>query len=279
LKICLDTVNGAGGPIMKQLLETLGCTVIPLNLEPTGLFSHAPEPLPENLGQLSKAVVDHKADLGIATDPDTDRCVFIDETGKPIGEEYTLALAVEFWLGHCGKRGPICKNLSTSRVIDDIGKKYGCEVYSTPVGEIHVAKKMVETKATIGGEGNGGVMLPDIHIGRDAPVAAALGLLLFSTFKGSFSQLKQSLPQWFIIKKKASIVGLNVDKITEDIIAEYSLKGASINTTDGVRIDTKDWWVHFRKSNTEPIVRVIGEAQNENDAEAIVEEFVKKLNK
>jgi len=278
-KVCLDTVNGAGGPIMTHLLQTFGCTVVPLNIEPTGIFAHTPEPLPENLSQLCSSVVEHKADLGIATDPDVDRCVFIDETGKPIGEEYTLALALQYWLGNCGKKGPVCKNLSSSRALDDIAKKYGCPIYSTPVGEIHVAKKMIEVGAVIGGEGNGGVMLPDIHVGRDAPVAAALGLQLLASFQGTLSQLKNSLPQWFIVKKKASVFGINPDQIIASTIEEWKSKGSQIDTTDGVRIETDAWWVHIRKSNTEPIVRVIGEAKTEQEAEKIVGEFAVKIGK
>uniref|UniRef100_A0A6B2L3J2 Phosphoglucosamine mutase n=1 Tax=Arcella intermedia TaxID=1963864 RepID=A0A6B2L3J2_9EUKA len=278
-KVVLDAVNGAGGPIMKQLLETFGCEVVGLNLEPTGIFGHTPEPVPENLGDLCKAVLEHKADFGVAVDPDVDRCVFIDETGKPIGEEYTLAMAFQYWLGVCQKRGPTCKNLSSSRVLDDIAKQYGCQIYASPVGEIHVAKKMIEVGAVIGGEGNGGVMLPDLHIGRDAPVAATLALQLLAGFNGTLSQLKGSLPQWYIIKKKASVVGIDPEKIIEEVTKEWQAKGARINTSDGVRIETEEWWVHIRKSNTEPIVRVIGEARSEPEADLIVSQFAVKIGK
>lgn len=259
-KIVLDTVNGAGGPIMHSLLTQLGAEVIGLHLEPTGLFAHTPEPVPANLSELCAAVKTHKADLGIATDPDVDRCVLIDETGNPVGEEYTLVFAVEFLLGKVGKRGPVCKNLSTTRAVNDVAKKYGCKVEATPVGEIHVAKKMQAIGAVIGGEGNGGVMLPDIHIGRDAPVAATLVLQLLASFNGSISQLKQSLPQYEIAKISAPVAGLDPAVVLQKIKEKWSKEpNVTLNEEDGLHIDTPDWWVHLRKSNTEPIVRVIGE--------------------
>eukprot|EP01129_Flabellula_baltica_P015057 TRINITY_DN7429_c0_g1_i1.p1 TRINITY_DN7429_c0_g1~~TRINITY_DN7429_c0_g1_i1.p1 ORF type:complete len:482 (+),score=125.91 TRINITY_DN7429_c0_g1_i1:38-1447(+) len=275
-KVCLDTVNGAGGPIMKSLLEQLGCEVIAINYETTGVFSHSPEPIPENLGQLCDAVVENGADFGIATDPDVDRCVFIDERGIPFGEEYTLGMAVLFWLKYAGKRGPICKNLSSSRLVDDIAENYECEVIATPVGEIHVAKKMVEVGAVIGGEGNGGVMLPDIHIGRDAPVAAALAIQLIARLQGTLSEIKsEHLPEWEIAKTKISVAGVDdLDAILEKIKAEYIQKGAKISTEDGLRIDTASWWVHLRKSNTEPVIRVISEAETMEKATQICEIFL-----
>jgi len=205
-KVCLDTVNGAGGPIMKALLESLGCEVITLNYETNGIFSHEPEPIPEHLNQLCEEVKLHGANLGIATDPDVDRCVLIDENGVPIGEEYTLAICVYFWLKYSGKRGPVCKNLSSSRAIDDIAKSFECETFATPVGEIHVAKKMIEVGAVIGGEGNGGVMLPDLHIGRDALVAATLAINALCKENLTLSALKESLPQWYITKKKSRYI-------------------------------------------------------------------------
>src|SRR5690606_25727422 len=158
--------------------------LVHLNSEQNGIFAHKPEPIPENLTELCQSVKDHGADLGIAVDPDVDRCVFIDENGVPLGEEYTLAIVVDFILGRCNKKGSGVKNLSSSRAVDEIAKKYGCESFSTPVGEFHVAKKMVEVNSVIGGEGNGGVMLPDVHIGRDAPVAVALVLSELAQFNG-----------------------------------------------------------------------------------------------
>lgn len=259
-KIVLDTVNGAGGPIMHSLLTQLGAEVVGLHLEPTGLFAHTPEPVPANLKELCEAVKTHKADLGIATDPDVDRCVLIDENGTPVGEEYTLVFAVQFLLGVVGKRGPVCKNLSTTRAVNDVAQKYGCAVEATPVGEIHVAKKMQAIGAVIGGEGNGGVMLPDIHIGRDAPVAATLVLQLLSTFDGSISKLKLTLPQYEIAKISAPVAGIDPSAVIQHIKAKWAAQpGVTINEEDGLHINTPEWWVHLRKSNTEPILRVIGE--------------------
>lgn len=199
-KISLDTINGAGGEILSKLLKELNVDLIHLNSEQNGIFAHNPEPIPENLTDLCKSVKENGADMGIAVDPDVDRCVLIDENGVPLGEEYTLAIAVDFILGRCNKKGNIVKNLSSSRAIDEIAKKYGCKSFSTPVGELHVAKKMIEVDSVIGGEGNGGVMLPDVHIGRDAPVAVALILSELAHFNGTLSEKKKTLPQWSIVK-------------------------------------------------------------------------------
>jgi len=247
-----------------------------LNLDPTGLFAHKPEPVPDNLSQLCSAVTEHKADMGIAVDPDVDRCVLIDENGKPLGEEYTLVFAVEFMLGVVGKRGPVCKNLSSSRAVDDVATKYGCKVYSAPVGEINVARKMVEVGAVIGGEGNGGVCLPDIHIGRDAPVAATLALQLLATFDGSISKFKSTLPQYEICKISAPIAGINPDVVVAHIKSQWEGK-ARLNEEDGLRIDTDEWWVHLRKSNTEPIIRVIGEGGAYQKSLERCNEFMKEI--
>eukprot|EP00708_Paratrimastix_pyriformis_P002870 GAFH01001628.1.p1 GENE.GAFH01001628.1~~GAFH01001628.1.p1 ORF type:complete len:491 (+),score=96.45 GAFH01001628.1:30-1475(+) len=270
LRVCIDPVNGAGGPPLKALLEELGCEVISINLEPNGLFAHTPEPIPENLGDLSKAVLANRGEMGIAVDPDADRCVLLDEHGHPLGEEYTLALAVEYMLGVRGARGPVCKNMSSSRVTDDIAKKYGCEMHTTAVGEINVAQEMGRCHAVIGGEGNGGVMLPDLHIGRDSLVATALVLSLLSharlTAPGmTISQLKASLPQYDIVKDKFSLGAVppaRVDAFLAELEAQWRASGSRITTGDGLRIDNdvEGWWVHLRRSNTEPIVRVIGEA-------------------
>eukprot|EP01132_Coremiostelium_polycephalum_P007870 gene7870-9687_t len=279
-RVVLDTVNGAGGPIMQSLLTQLGCEVIGLNLEPTGLFAHTPEPVPSNLGQLCEAVKQNKADFGVATDPDVDRCVLIDEHGLPLGEEYTLAFAVELLLGDVGRKGVVCKNLSSSRVIDDIAQKYGSSVVCTPVGEIEVAKRMVQLNAVIGGEGNGGVMLPDIHIGRDAPVAATLALQLLANRGGSISQLKKTLPQYEIVKLKAGIEGLDPDAILREYIDKYkntTEAGVRINLDDGLKIDHPNWWVHLRKSNTEHIIRVIAESKTSEEATKVANQFINEI--
>jgi phosphomannomutase len=281
-RVVLDAVNGAGGAIMSALLRALGAAeVIGLNLEPSGLFAHPPEPVGEHLQALCAAVREHGADLGVAVDPDVDRCVLIDERGEPLGEEYTLALAVRFMLAHCGRRGVVCKNLSTSRAVDDVVAQFdGCSVLATPVGEIHVAKCMVECGAVVGGEGNGGVMLPDIHIGRDAPVAAALTLQHLVVSKcASISALKATLPQYEIAKLKAPLnrpprPPLDPDAVLVSLERQWREKGARISTADGLRIDTDDWWVHLRKSNTEPILRVIGEGGNLEQSTRRCQEFL-----
>jgi phosphomannomutase len=262
---------------MKELLEIFGCEVICLHYETNGDFFRSPEPINENLTELCEAVKTHKADFGVATDPDVDRCVFINELGVPLGEEYTLAMAVEYWLGICGKRGNIVKNLSSSNANDEIAKKYGCKCIKAAVGESNVAEKMLQENAILGGEGNGGVMLPDIHIGRDAPVAAALVISLLAHFDGTISQLKQSLPQWEIVKMKVSIDGIDIDPIILKVAEEWRKKGAEVSTIDGVHIQTEDFWVHLRKSNTEPVVRVIAESRSMEEATRVCTTFMKDL--
>lgn len=264
---------------MATLLNRLGCTVIALNAEPTGIFAHEPEPLPQHLHALGHAVKKEQADLGIATDPDVDRCVIFDNEGHAIGEEYTLALAVQYWLGSCGKRGPVVKNLSTSRVIDDIAEEHNCSLHITAIGEVHVAKKMEECNAVIGGEGNGGVMLPDIHIGRDAPVAATLALALLAKWDGTMRELRKALPSYHICKLKANTADLttDLDQYFRDVTHKWRARGATVTTIDGVHISTPRWWVHLRRSNTEPIVRVIAEASKAEDAEHVAHQFLEAI--
>lgn len=272
-RVALDTINGAGCSIMGKLLEELGCEVHQINGEATGVFNHTPEPVPQNLGQLAEHVVKTNADLGIAVDPDVDRCVFINEHGKPIGEEYTLAIVTKFILDK--KLGMVVKNMSTTMALNDIASYYNCQVYEAAVGEINVANKMKEMNAVIGGEGNGGVMLPDVHIGRDAPIAAALVLAALSEFGGSLSELKASLPQYEIVKKKISIEGKNPDAVIASLTKKFSDKKTS--DIDGLKIYGKNWWVHLRKSNTEPIMRVIAEAPSEAEAEQICNEYMEMI--
>jgi len=261
---------------MAALLMRLGCTVVPLNAEPTGIFAHEPEPLPQNLHALGHAVKAEQAHLGIATDPDVDRCVLFDNEGHAIGEEYTLALAVQYWLGTCGKRGPVVKNLSTSRVIDDICEEHECALHITPIGEVHVAQKMVEVGAVIGGEGNGGVMLPNVHIGRDAPVAATFALALLATWERTLRELRKALPSYHICKLKANTSDLTADleQYFKEVERKWKGRGATVSTIDGVHIATPRWWVHLRRSNTEPIVRVIAEASTAEDAEHVARQFL-----
>jgi phosphomannomutase len=244
------------------LLGNLGCQIISLNCEPTGLFPRTPEPLPENLTELCKAVKSNKADLGIAVDPDSDRLALVSEHGIPLGEERTLALAVKFLLSK--KSGPVVINASTSKATEDVAISAGSEVFRTKVGEINVAKKMREINSVIGGEGNGGVILPDIHLGRDAPVGVALILQYLAEFNGSISELNATLPQYYIVKDKVELTHLDpksaLSKL-QDISANELL-----DFTDGIKILREKSWIHIRASNTEPIIRIIAEAPTEKEA-------------
>jgi phosphomannomutase len=273
-KVAVDTVNGAGGVIIPRLLEKLGCEVVEMNTETTGFFSHTPEPVPENLVDLCDKVKEEKADLGIAVDPDVDRCALVDENGRPLSEEYTLTLATKFILSK--KMGNVIINMSTTRAVEEIAKYYNCTLYRTPVGEIHVAKKMRELGAAIGGEGNGGVILPEIHLGRDAPVAVALTLQHLLEFGGTISGLKNSLPQYAIAKHKINIEDLDAENIFNTIKMEYG--DAAVNEEDGLKLDLEDYWIHIRKSNTEPIIRIIAEARTLEEADKICFDLVRQIN-
>ncbi|MCX7985158.1 MAG: phosphoglucosamine mutase [Bacteroidetes bacterium] len=272
-KIVVDAVNAAGGMCVPKLLELLGCEIIRLNCDVTGVFARIPEPLPENLTHLCEVVRSSNADLGIAVDPDVDRLVLIMENGEPFGEEYTIAAASRFILEK--KRGlknlTVVVNLSTTRAIDDIAKEYGATVLRTPVGEINVAKKMKETQAVIGGEGSGGVILPDVHYGRDALVGIALILQYLLEFGQPLSTLKASLPTYSITKHKIELGRLNADTVLQRVIDCYRKRG-TLSTDDGVKIDFECSWLHLRKSNTEPIIRIIAEAPTATEAIALVQE-------
>ncbi|HEX9614100.1 MAG TPA: phosphoglucosamine mutase [Bacteroidota bacterium] len=284
-KVVVDCVNAAGGVIVPGLLRTLGCTVIEMNCDVSGIFAHDPEPVPQNLTDLSRRVAQEKADLGIAVDPDVDRLVLIDETGRPIGEEYTIATVVKFVLQKEQERGGLKKktggprvvvNLSTTRAIEDIAAKFGATVIRTPVGEINVARKMKETEALIGGEGSGGVILPSVHLGRDAPVGIALTLQHLAEFAGPMSALRKSMPDYTIAKAKVEINDLDPKKVIARLADRHAGKGR-INTEDGLRIDFDDSWVHLRPSNTEPIIRIISEAPNEARAKELGKIFTKEV--
>jgi phosphomannomutase len=260
-KIVVDPINGAGSEIMQELLKGLNCEVIVINGESNGLFAHKPEPLEENLSELMKIVKESQADLGIAVDPDCDRCVLIDNYGKAIGEEYTLALAVKHILSK--KLGPVVKNMSSTQAINDIAKYYNCPCYEASVGEINVALKMQEVHAVIGGEGNGGVMLPDLHIGRDAPLAATIILSFLAENNLTLSAARETLPSYFINKDKITVESLDFQRIKNHFKSIY--KDLKHNETDGLKIYHHDWWIHLRKSNTEPIIRIICESKTEEE--------------
>jgi phosphomannomutase len=284
-KVVLDCVNAAGGIIVPRLLKQLGCTVIEMNCDVSGVFAHTPEPIPENLTDLCKRVWKEKADLGIAVDPDVDRLVLIDERGEPFGEEYTIANVVKFVLEKEKKANPkltlrnrrfVVVNLSTTRAVQDIAAANGYSTVRTPVGEINVAKKMKEIGAVVGGEGSGGVILPRVHRGRDALVGIVLTLQHLAEFDGPMSGLKNSMPQYFITKGKIELGTLNADAVLAHIKSRFASEG-SINTDDGLKIDFPDSWVHLRKSNTEPIVRVIAEAPTKETAEKLVKKFTTEI--
>jgi phosphomannomutase len=268
-KVLLDCVNGAGAYVLPEFLREFGCEVFEMNCEKTGIFPRTPEPLPENLTETLKRVKEVKADLGIVVDPDVDRLVLITDKGEPFSEENTIVQVVKFVLSR--KKGNVVVNLSTTRAVDDIAKKFGCLVFRSAVGEANVVKKMKEVNAVIGGEGSGGVIFPGLHYGRDALVGIALTLQNLSDFGKPVSKLKDELPQYFIVKKKID-VKINPDEILAKLTKHFI--GQKINNEDGLRVDFDDHWVHFRKSNTEPIVRVIVEAKAEAEAEKLAMKYL-----
>lgn len=273
-KVVVDCCNGAGGVILPDLLSQLGCETIFINPEPNGLFPRSPEPVPANLGELIKTVKEHQADLGIAVDPDVDRLALVSEQGDPLGEEYTLAMVTRFILAK--KPGPVVVNASTTQAIDDIASQFGQKVVRTLVGEINVALKAREINAVISGEGNGGVMFPDLHIGRDAPVGIALILQFLSEENKPISQLYKELPQYFMIKDKVSLsFGTDAKAIVEKLRQQNS--NETIDETDGLKFLYERSWVHIRASNTEPIIRVIAEAPDAKRAQNLVETFKQKI--
>ena len=259
---------------MRTLLERLGCEVAGINLETDGHFPRAPEPIPENLGGLSTLVTRAGAALGIAVDPDVDRLAIVDETGTPIGEDYTLAFAVRAVMGGKGGKGVVVCNLSTSLVVEDAARDCGADVVRTPVGEVHVARTIVRLGAAIGGEGNGGVMYPALHAGRDAPVAAALLLTLLARDGRRVSELVGAAPRYAIVKAKAERGTRKGERGLEDVYAALRKRfpEASVDTQDGLRLAWRDRWLHVRPSNTEPIIRFIAEAPSGAGAKELVDE-------
>jgi phosphomannomutase len=273
LKVVLDSVNGAGGYTSEKLLRKLGCEVISINSEPTGIFAHAAEPLNQNLGQLEVAVQEHKADLGFATDPDVDRLSIVSDQGKCIGEELSLVLSEIFVLPK--KPGDIVVNLSTSMLSDDIAHRFGVKVHRTKVGEINVGKKMQAISSPIGGEGNGGIICPEVHYTRDAPAGMALILGLIAETGKSISQLVSELPKYYFAKDKLSLKADQMEAAmakVPDILAGYE-----IDTQDGVKGSKADHWIHIRKSGTEPIIRVYVESDSPAKSERICRETLQRL--
>ncbi|PYP09784.1 MAG: phosphoglucosamine mutase [Gemmatimonadetes bacterium] len=266
-RVALDTVRGAGGALMPELLERLGCRVSAINLETDGLFPRPPEPVPENLKALGALVRRKKADIGIAVDPDVDRLAIVDEKGRAIGEDYTLAFAIRA-VRPSGRQTVVC-NLSTSLVVEDAAREYGARVVRAPVGEAHVARTIIALKAVIGGEGNGGVMYPALHVGRDAPVALTLVLALLARERVTVSALVARAPRYTIVKAKVER-GARLASVYDGLRRRFS--DAQTDTQDGLRLAWPDRWLHVRPSGTEPIIRLIAEAPSGADAERLIEE-------
>ena len=272
-RVVIDSVNGAGGLISPKLLEELGCEVIELNSEPTGIFSHPAEPLNKNLGQLEQAVKEHKADLGFATDPDVDRLSIVSDEGKCIGEELTVALAELFVLSK--KSGDIVVNLSSSMISDHIARQYGVKVHRTRVGEINIGKKMLEIQSPIGGEGNGGVICPEVHYTRDALAGMALVLGVLTDKNMKLSDLVETLPKYYLYKAKIETVSSKIDVIMSKVPLYF--EGLEIDMQDGVKAIGGNFWVHIRKSGTEPIIRVYVESDDPLKSEDFCRKTMAKL--
>jgi phosphomannomutase len=269
-KVALDCVRGAGSVAIVPLLERLGCRVSGINLEPDGRFPRPPEPVPENLGELGRLVRESGADIGLAVDPDVDRLALVDETGRAIGEDYTLAFAVRAVLrGRSNAAAPptVVVNLSTSLVVEDAARAEGARFLRAPVGEANVARAIREAGATIGGEGNGGVMYPALHIGRDAPLGVALILHLLATIRSTVSQLVAGSPTYTIVKAKGPR-GPELRPLYDRLRQRFA--DAEADERDGLRLSWADRWLHIRPSGTEPIVRLIAEAPSPTEAEALV---------
>jgi len=275
LSVVADAINSGGSIAMPKLFEKLSINYKIINSEISGKFSHTPEPLKENLKELSKKIKESNADFGVAVDPDVDRLVFFDENGEILGEENTQVYCSDFVLSV--SKGDTVSTLSSSNALKDVTMSYGCNYHSTPVGEMNVVKKMKEVNAVVGGEGGGGIIYPDLHYGRDALVGIALflGLLVNKSIK--VSKLRDEFPKYYMKKLKITLKDANlIDQVFEKFVSKYS--GLSPNTEDGVRIDFNEGWVHMRKSNTEPIVRIFSESDTQTNADKIALDIEKEIN-
>ena len=276
--VAVDAVNSVGGVIIPQLLKALGVkNIVELNCEATGKFAHTPEPLPENLTQISELMRQGGIDVGFVVDPDVDRLAIVMENGEMFVEEYTLVAVADYILSH--SPGNTVSNLSSSRALRDVTNAHGCQYNAAAVGEVNVVAKMKETNAVIGGEGNGGVIYPEAHYGRDALVGVALFLSLLAKSGKTVSQLKATYPQYAIAKNKIELTPeIDVDKILATMKEKYA--NENITDIDGVKIDFADSWVHLRKSNTEPIIRIYSEAHSMQEADKLaddIKEVIKSL--
>ena len=273
-KVVVDAVNSIGGVVIPALLRELGCEVVELNCEPNGDFAHNPEPLPENLTEISEVIVREGADLGIVVDPDVDRLALVNEDGTMFGEEYTLVAVADYILSHT--KGNTCSNLSSSRALSDVTVAHGGEYAASAVGEVNVVTKMKETGAVIGGEGNGGVIYPELHYGRDALVGVALFLTHLAELNIPMTELRKRYPAYFASKNKIELTpAIDVDKVLATIKERYAEE--RVNDIDGVKIDFAEHWVHLRKSNTEPIIRIYVEAKSQEFAHEVAQQFIAEI--
>ena len=273
-RVVVDAVNSTGGIAIPRLLERLGVEVVKLYCEPNGHFPHNPEPLKEHLGDICKKVVEEKADFGIVVDPDVDRLAFITNQGEMFGEEYTLVACADYVLSKA--KGNVVSNLSSSRALRDIAQKYGVTYSAAAVGEVNVVTEMKRVEAIIGGEGNGGIIYPELHYGRDALVGVALFLSLLAERGGSVQQLRESYPAYFMSKNKIQLTEqINPDQILKAMEQKYAHEQTT--TIDGLKIDFADSWVHLRKSNTEPIIRIYTEAKSQKEADALAQRFIEEM--
>ena len=273
-KVVVDAVNSVGGVVIPQLLRELGCEVVEINCEPTGHFAHNPEPLPENLTEISAAVVREKADLGVVVDPDVDRLCFVNEDGTMFGEEYTLVAVADYILSN--GVGNTASNLSSSRALRDVTEAHGGTYAASAVGEVNVVTKMKEVGAVIGGEGNGGVIYPELHYGRDALVGVGLFLTWLAQKNMTMTELRATYPSYFASKNKIELTpAIDVDKVLLEMKERYA--NENVNDIDGVKIDFAEMWVHLRKSNTEPIIRVYTEAKSVAEADALAQKFIAEI--
>ena len=273
-KVVVDAVNSSGGIYLPALLEAMGVEVVELYCDPTGEFPHNPEPLPEHLSDICSLVVASKADLGFVVDPDVDRLAIVSEDGSLFGEEYTLVAVADYILQL--KKGNTVSNLSSTRALHDVSKTHGVNYFASAVGEVNVVEKMKEVDAVIGGEGNGGVIFPELHYGRDSLVGIALFLSHLANSNISCSELRRRYRNYFMSKQKVQLTeGLNVDTLLELMANKY--KNEDVDCTDGVKINFNEEWVHLRKSNTEPIIRVYTESVTSQKADALALRFIKEI--
>ena len=273
-RVVVDAVNSTGGIAIPRLLERLGVEVVKLYCEPNGHFPHNPEPLREHLGDICKKVVEEKADFGIVVDPDVDRLAFITDQGEMFGEEYTLVACADYVLSKA--KGNVVSNLSSSRALRDIAQKYGVTYSAAAVGEVNVVTEMKRVEAIIGGEGNGGIIYPELHYGRDALVGVALFLSLLAKRGGSVQQLRESYPAYFMSKNKIQLTEqINPDLILKAMEQKYAHEQTT--TIDGLKIDFADSWVHLRKSNTEPIIRIYTEGKSQKEADDLAQRFIEEM--